>query len=149
MYTIHTQTQFDVYVHSTYFLQYLTIVGAAFTVTMNEIGEVAEGDTVNFTCTLEGTTSPNISYFLVNYIPLFNFFFNSTSNPVIEYDNTTKNYTTTFTVLNVPVDRRFNYQILYCGSGLSFKGKTLIVYCKSKFWASFLKKLTTNHQLNE
>lgn len=110
------------------------IVCAAFIVTMNEIGEVAEGDIVNFTCTLTGTTTPTVSSFLIHFSPpgISNFFINSTLNPVIEYDNNTKNYTTTFTVPNVPVDRRFNNHILYCGSRNSFEWKTLIIYCKSQ-----------------
>lgn len=75
-------------------MYFLTIVGASFIVTINDIGEVAEGDRVNFTCTWTGSTTPNISitYF---YFPfnrdISGAFLNSSLNPVIEYDTSTQN----------------------------------------------------------
>lgn len=111
------------------------IVEAEFIVTIIDIGEVAEGDTVNFTCTFTGTTTPTRSFFMIHphSDDVSKYFVNSTLNPVIEYNNNTKNYTTTFTVLNVHMDRRFNYKNLFCSSLWSVKQKRLLVYCKSKF----------------
>lgn len=108
-------------------------VGASFIVTINDFGELEEGDTVNFTCTWIGSTTPNTSltyfYFFFNR-DISGAFMNSTLNPVIEYDNSTQNYTTIFKVSNVLVDRRFNYQILSCFGNLGFAGagKRLTVY---------------------
>lgn len=120
------------------------IVEAEFIVTIIDIGEVAEGDTVNFTCTFTGTTTPTRSFFMIHphSDDVSKYFVNSTLNPVIEYNNNTKNYTTTFTVLNVHMDRRFNYKNLFCSSLWSVKQKRLLVYCKSKFLVSFLKNVT-------
>lgn len=123
---------------------FFTIVGASFIVTIivtiNDFGELEEGDTVNFTCTWIGSTTPNTSltyfYFFFNR-DISGAFMNSTLNPVIEYDNSTQNYTTIFKVSNVLVDRRFNYQFLSCFSGLVGAGKRLTVHCESQFYALF------------
>lgn len=123
----------------TMYFFFFTIVGASFIVTINDFGELEEGDTVNFTCTWIGPTTPNTSltYFYFFFNP--GAFMNSTLNPVIEYDNSTQNYTTIFKVSNVVVDRRFNYQILSCFGNLGYAsaGKRLTVYCESQFYALF------------
>lgn len=124
----------------------INIVEANFIITINGIEEVAEGDTVNITCAFTGTATPARPIFMISGNPysydVSKYFLDSTSNPVIEYNNNTKNYTTTFTVLNVPMDRRFNYKMLDCYNLWSSKRKRILVYCKSKFLVSFLKNVT-------
>lgn len=135
-----TLTRYSFYTYDVFF--FFTIVGASFIVTINDFGELEEGDTVNFTCTWIGSTTPNTSltyfYFFFNR-DISGAFMNATLNPVIEYDNSTQNYTTIFKVSNVLVDRRFNYQILSCFGNLGFAGagKRLTVYCESQFYALF------------
>lgn len=137
----NTYTLIFLYVRCIFFF-FFTIVGASFIVTINDFGELEEGDTVNFTCTWIGPTTPNTSltyfYFFFNR-DISGAFTNSTLNPVIEYDNSTQNYTTIFKVSNVVVDRRFNYQILSCfgNLGIASAGKRLTVYCESQFYALF------------
>lgn len=136
-----TLTRYSFYPYDVFFF-FFTIVGASFIVTINDFGELEEGDTVNFTCTWIGSTTPNTSltyfYFFFNR-DISGAFMNSTLNPVIEYDNSTQNYTTIFKVSNVVVDRRFNYQFLSCFGNLGFAsaGKRLTVYCESQFYALF------------
>lgn len=133
-----TLTRYSFYTYDVFF--FFTIVGASFIVTINDFGELEEGDTVNFTCTWIGSTTPNTSltyfYFFFNR-DISGAFMNSTLNPVIEYDNSTQNYTTIFKVSNVLVDRRFHYQYLSCfstlSSGIVSVGKRLTVYCESQF----------------
>lgn len=138
-----TLTRYSFYVRCIFlflFLVFFTIVGASFIVTINDFGELEEGDTVNFTCTWIGSTTPNTSltYFYFFFNPdISGAFMNSTLNPVIEYDNSTQNYTTIFKVSNILVDRRFNYQFLSCFSGLVGAGKRLTVHCESQFYALF------------
>lgn len=135
-----TLTRYSFYTYDVFF--FFTIVGASFIVTINDFGELEEGDTVNFTCTWIGSTTPNTSltYFYFFFNPdISGAFMNSTLNPVIEYDNSTQNYTTIFKVSNVLVDRRFNYQILSCFGNLGYAsaGKRLTVYCESQSYELF------------
>lgn len=71
-----------------------------------DIGEVVEGDIVNFICIFIGIRMFIYFYFMFYFYldDVFKYFVNLILNLVIEYNNNIKNYIMIFIVMNVYMD---------------------------------------------
>lgn len=79
------------------------IVEVEFIVIIIDIGEVVEGDIVNFICIFIGIIIFICFFFMIYFYldDVFKYFVNLILNLVIEYNNNIKNYIMIFIVLNV------------------------------------------------
>lgn len=82
------------------------IVEVEFIVIIIDIGEVVEGDIVNFICIFIGMIIFICFFFMIYFYldDVFKYFVNLILNLVIEYNNNIKNYIMIFIVLNVYMD---------------------------------------------